>query len=173
MSNLEIDVENFMDRHDLYQVSTLGEHPPYKDRFLRVRLIQEEAAELTAAMQEENLEAIADALGDLLYVIVGAFILYRMPLDLIFREVHNSNMTKSTLDATSKGGKILGKTGGFKPPRFEKILKLEKNNIAQAKNIRLKTWTPGERVSDHRSSHWSNLYSIYYWDWCFDCCWRD
>lgn len=58
----------------------------------------EEIAELFLAMANNNREKVADALGDLLYFICGTAIMYDVPLDAVFSEIHRSNMTKIKRD---------------------------------------------------------------------------
>lgn len=61
---------------------------------LRVSLIDEELAELDEAFAEENLVEVADALGDIIYVVFGAAIACGIDLGPVFEEIHRSNMTK-------------------------------------------------------------------------------
>lgn len=61
---------------------------------LRVNLIQEELNEYAEALEQNDLLGVADALGDLLYVVVGAAVTHGLDLEGIFLEVHRSNMSK-------------------------------------------------------------------------------
>ena len=61
---------------------------------LRCNLIQEELDEFKEAMQNNDLVEIADALGDLLYVVLGAAVTYGIDMQPVFAEIHKSNMTK-------------------------------------------------------------------------------
>lgn len=68
---------------------------------LREQLIHEEYKELcistvclASADKKQMLADIADALGDLLYVVLGAAVTYGIDLEPIFNEIHRSNMTK-------------------------------------------------------------------------------
>lgn len=63
-------------------------------RQLRVRLIQEEFAELQEAMAAQDLPAVAKELADLLYVVYGTAVSYGLDMDPVFREVHRSNLSK-------------------------------------------------------------------------------
>lgn len=83
---------------------------------LRYDLIKEELYELGDALVDEDLVAVADALGDLAYVVYGAALTYGIDLDAVVREIHRSNMTKLMPDgsvAYREDGKIL------KGPWFE------------------------------------------------------
>lgn len=75
---------------------TINEAPvlsPADDK-LRVELIREEASELSDALANGDLVEIADALGDLLYVIYGAGVTYGIDLEPVVAEIHRSNMSK-------------------------------------------------------------------------------
>lgn len=61
---------------------------------LRVTLIQEECAELCAALAQTDLEAIAKELADVLYVVYGTAVSCGLDMGPIFQEVHRSNMSK-------------------------------------------------------------------------------
>lgn len=87
-------------------------------RSLRTELITEEYCELLVADEANDLVGIADALGDLLYVIHGMALTYGIPMLDVFTEIHHSNMSK--LDADNKpilreDGKIL-KGPYYHPP---------------------------------------------------------
>lgn len=91
---------------------------------LRIDLIDEELKELRMAVSSNDLVGIADALGDLDYVVNGAALEYGIPLPEITAEIHRSNMTK--LDAGGnpvyrEDGKVL-KGEGYEPPRLSTIL---------------------------------------------------
>lgn len=76
----------------------------------RIRLIQEELGELIEAMSKHNLVEIADAIGDLLWVVFGAAVNYGLPITEIFKQIHESNMSKLGEDGEpiiDSGGKIL------------------------------------------------------------------
>lgn len=77
---------------------------------LRIDLIKEETDELEAAIIDYDLTGIADALGDLMYVVVGAALVYGIPLLDVFTEIHRSNMSKLGSDGQPiyrEDGKIL------------------------------------------------------------------
>lgn len=68
--------------------------PTYEDRKLRARLIAEEFLEYIEASNKQSIVGVADALADLLYVIMGAALTWGIDMEPIFDEVHRSNMTK-------------------------------------------------------------------------------
>jgi len=86
---------------------------------LRRKLIREECQELLLGMCDNDIVEIADGLADLLYVVLGTAVSYGIPIEKVFRLVHESNMTKTTLK--DPGGKVIGKDkdGGFEPVDLE------------------------------------------------------
>jgi predicted HAD superfamily Cof-like phosphohydrolase len=88
---------------------------------LRLRLIREEMGEFEKAANDKNLVKIADALADLLYVIYGTGVSYGIDLEPIFREVHESNMSKGDPDVRVLNGKIQ-KAKNYRPPDLKPIL---------------------------------------------------
>ena len=85
---------------------------------LRIDLIKEELDELSAAMKNNDLLEVADALTDILYVTYGAGHAFGIDLDKCFEEVQNSNMSK--LDKNGKpiyneSGKVMKGPNYFKP----------------------------------------------------------
>lgn len=84
------------------------------DRSLRVTLIEEEVEELKLALRgfdkfgvrltsEQQVVAVADALGDISYVTVGAAVTWGIPLGEVFDEIHRSNMTKKAENRRADG----------------------------------------------------------------------
>lgn len=62
--------------------------------YRRLSLIGEETEELYAALTGKNLAEVADAIGDLLYVVYGTAVECGIDMYDINREIHRSNMTK-------------------------------------------------------------------------------
>ena len=96
---------------------------------LRYSLIFEELCEFADAIRDEDIVAVADALGDLIYVVIGAALEYGIPLDDVVDEIHRSNMSK--LDENGKpiyresDGKVL-KGENYSPPNLEEVLGIER-----------------------------------------------
>jgi predicted HAD superfamily Cof-like phosphohydrolase len=98
----------------------------FQRRVLRLALLREELDELMNSLGIEGdygeyIEAeapdiigVADALGDLLYLVIGSAVEWGIPLDLVLEEVHRSNMTKQAGNVRGDG-KIL-KGPEFSPP---------------------------------------------------------
>ena len=101
-----------------------------QDEFeLRYRLMAEENDEYLQACKDNNIDEIADALGDQLYILCGTILKHGLQhkIQLIFSEIHRSNMSK--LDADGKpvlreDGKIL-KSNRYFPPDIKKILQMD------------------------------------------------
>ena len=85
---------------------------------LRLDLIDEEAQELFDAAVQRDLTGVADALGDLVYVIYGMALETGIPLDDVLHEIHASNMSKTGLDGKAvlrEDGKVLKGPNYFPP----------------------------------------------------------
>jgi predicted HAD superfamily Cof-like phosphohydrolase len=94
------------------------------NRQLRIALLREEFEEYVAAEKANDLVEIADALADMIYIIYGTALVYKIPLDEIVSEVHRSNLSKLGDDGrpVRRGdGKILKGPNYFKP-RIREIL---------------------------------------------------
>ena len=93
---------------------------------LRVSLIQEELDEYRAAAEEGDLVGIADALSDLMYVVLGTYVAHGLQdlAEPLFAEVHRSNMSKLDADGAviyRADGKVL-KSDRWTPPDLATIL---------------------------------------------------
>lgn len=95
---------------------------------LRIAIIAEEFNELIAAIANEDLVEIADALGDLEYVVLGASNAYGIDLEPIFNEIHDSNMKKVDPETGKvryrEDGKVL-KPEGWQKPRLAPIIEAQ------------------------------------------------
>ena len=88
---------------------------------LRLHLILEEVSELATALMNSDTTGAADALADLLYVALGSAVAFRLPIDLIFAEVHRSNMTKG--QGSKEDPRLRDKGSEYEPPQIEEILR--------------------------------------------------
>lgn len=94
---------------------------------LRYKLMREENEEYLEAAQNGDLTEIADALGDMLYILCGTILTHGMQdvIEDVFDEIQRSNMSKLGADGKPiyrEDGKVL-KGPGFSPPDFSEILK--------------------------------------------------
>ena len=90
---------------------------PPEEFALNLRLWTEEISEYCEAVGEGDIVKIADALGDIVYVVYGAAVRHGIPLDDVFSQIHASNMTKQ--------GGGLDKTGKLIKPLWYKPVDLE------------------------------------------------
>ena len=93
---------------------------------LRFNLMKEENEEYLEAAMDGNLEEVADALGDMLYILCGTILEHGLQHKIVevFEEIQNSNMSK--LDENGKpiyreDGKVMKGPNYFKP-NIKKIL---------------------------------------------------
>lgn len=107
----------------------LGTEVSWSERYLRMRLIISEAAELADAIGIDDRVEIADALADLMYVVVGTALTFGMPLHDLFLEVHRSNMTKNAPNVREPGSKGGLKGPNFSPPDIKTILERYQGEI--------------------------------------------
>lgn len=97
--------------------------PDDAERNLRVSLITEEFEELKAT---SNPEKIADAIGDLLYVVYGTAVAYGLDAQGIFDEIHRSNMTKF-IDGYKRADGKWCKGPGYSPPDLRRFVQQPTN----------------------------------------------
>lgn len=90
------------------------------DMLLRYKLMREENEEYLEAAQNGDIVEIADALGDMLYILCGTILSHGLSdkMEPVFREIQNSNMSK--LDESGRpiyreDGKVLKGNLYFKP----------------------------------------------------------
>jgi predicted HAD superfamily Cof-like phosphohydrolase len=91
-----------------------------KDFLLRYKLMREENEEYLEAAQNGDLVEVADALGDMLYILCGTILKHGLQnkIEEVFREIQKSNMSK--LDSNGnpiyrEDGKVMKSELYFKP----------------------------------------------------------
>ena len=94
---------------------------------LRYNLMKEENEEYLEAVQNNDLIEIADALGDMMYILCGTIIEHGLQhkIEEVFDEIQRSNMSKLNHDGKPiyrEDGKVMKGPNYFKPD-FSKILK--------------------------------------------------
>ncbi|MGB5819739.1 MAG: nucleoside triphosphate pyrophosphohydrolase family protein [Saonia sp.] len=87
---------------------------------LRFNLMDEENKEYLEAANENDLIEIADALGDMLYILCGTILEHGMQykIEEVFEEIQRSNMSKLGVDGKPiyrEDGKVLKGPNYFKP----------------------------------------------------------
>ncbi len=87
---------------------------------LRYKLMREENEEYLDAAQEGDLEEVADAVGDMLYILCGTILEHGLQhkIEEVFEEIQRSNMSKLGADGQPiyrEDGKVLKGPNYFKP----------------------------------------------------------
>lgn len=90
-------------------------------RELRLKLIAEEWLELREAEDGNDLAETADAIADMIYVLVGMAHAYGIPLAAVWREVQRANMAK--LGGPVRGDGKQMKPEGWTPPDIAGVLR--------------------------------------------------
>ncbi len=95
---------------------------------LRYELMKEENEEYLEAAKNGDLVEVADALGDMLYILCGTIVEHGLQhkISEVFEEIQRSNMSKLGKDGKPvyrEDGKVL-KGPDYSQPDLEKILKL-------------------------------------------------
>ena len=103
-------------------VADLGE----AKNLLRYNLMKEENEEYLEAANNNDLTEVADALGDMLYILCGTIIEHGMQhkIEEVFDEIQRSNMSKLGSDGKPvlrEDGKVLKGPNYFKPD-IKKVL---------------------------------------------------
>ena len=116
MTNFEC-VRKFMEIFG-QEIKEKASFPNEKISSLRHDLIREELDELKEAIENRDINEVADALTDILYVTYGAGHAFGINLDKCFKEVQNSNMSKLGSDGKpiyNDKGKVMKGPNYFKP----------------------------------------------------------
>lgn len=100
---------------------------PDQIKELRFRLMEEENQEYLEAAKNNDLVEVADALGDMLYILCGTILSHGMQhkIEEVFDEIQRSNMSKLGADGEPiyrEDGKVMKGPNYFKPDIAE-ILK--------------------------------------------------
>ncbi|WP_298392307.1 nucleoside triphosphate pyrophosphohydrolase family protein [Flavobacterium sp.] len=106
---------------------TMRAHLGDDKNLLRFNLMKEENEEYLEAVQNNDIVEIADALGDMLYILCGTIIEHGLQdkIEEVFEEIQRSNMSKLGEDGRPiyrEDGKVMKGPNYFKP-NFEEILK--------------------------------------------------
>ncbi|QOG04369.1 nucleoside triphosphate pyrophosphohydrolase family protein [Flavobacterium sp. MDT1-60] len=108
--------------HSETPIADVGENK----KFLRYNLMKEENEEYLDAVQNNDLVEIADALGDMMYILCGTIIEHGLQdkIEAVFDEIQRSNMSKLGEDGQPiyrEDGKVMKGPNYFKPD-FSKLL---------------------------------------------------
>ena len=120
MKNIIEAVKDFHTAFNIgYRSTPKADLGPAKNK-LRFDLMKEENQEYFEAAQSNDLVEVADALGDMLYILCGTIIEHGMQdkIEAVFNEIQRSNMSKLGADGQPiyrKDGKVLKGPHYFKP----------------------------------------------------------
>lgn len=89
---------------------------------LGLALIREEFRELQDAVFEGPLEAVADAIGDLLYVVTWNGLAWGFPLQELMDEIQRANMAKFGPGSYKDENGKVRKPPGWTPPDIKGVL---------------------------------------------------
>jgi predicted HAD superfamily Cof-like phosphohydrolase len=109
--------------HTAFKINTKDTptvHIAEERKKLRFELMKEENEEYLEAAKNNDLVEVADALGDMLYILCGTIIEHGMQdkIEEVFNEIQRSNMSKLGEDGTPiyrEDGKVLKGPNYFKP----------------------------------------------------------
>jgi len=88
----------------------------------RAEMIREELQEYEEAAEAADVDGVADALADLLYVVYGTALVHGIPLDEVFAEVHRANLTKIVPGEPLEAGTKAPKPDGYRRPDVAAVL---------------------------------------------------
>lgn len=121
-------LDSVMEFHDAFGVmnANFPTIPASATCELRYKLMTEENDEYKEACEKHDLVGMADALGDMLYILAGTMLVHGMhhKIEEVFDEIHRSNMSKLGEDGKPiyrEDGKIL-KGENYFPPNLLKII---------------------------------------------------
>ena len=109
--------------HDTYKIGysndPIADLGPKKNK-LRFKLMSEENEEYLDASNNNDIIEVADALGDMLYILCGTIIEHGMQdiIEPVFDEIQKSNMSKLGKDGNPifrEDGKVMKGPNYFKP----------------------------------------------------------
>ena len=121
--SLQHTIDHVREFHDAFRILN-AERPTgdigERDALLRYTLMREENEEYLEAANRGDLVEVADALGDMLYILCGTILKHGLQdrIAAVFEEIQRSNMSK--LDANGQpiyreDGKVLKSDRYFKP----------------------------------------------------------
>ena len=120
-------VKKFHDAFNIDVSDSPTEDVPLDKIELRFKLMSEENKEYFEAAKNKDLIEIADALGDMLYILCGTILTHGMQdkIEEVFNAIQDSNMSKLGENGKPiyrKDGKVLKGPNYFKPD-LKKILR--------------------------------------------------
>ena len=113
-------VAKFHDAFGIESADSPSVNIPEQTILIRHNLMKEENEEYLEAAQKNDLIEVADALGDMLYILCGTILSHGMQHKItdVFKEIQRSNMSKLGPDGKPiyrEDGKVLKGPNYFKP----------------------------------------------------------
>ena len=113
-------VEKFHETYQLLSNDSPTVDLPVVIKTLRYELMKEENEEYKEAVAKNDIVEVADALGDMLYILCGTIITHGMQHKIgeVFEEIQRSNMSKLGPDGKPiyrEDGKVMKGPNYFKP----------------------------------------------------------
>jgi len=113
-------VEKFHETYQLLSNDSPTVDVPVAIKTLRYELMKEENEEYKEAVANNDMVEVADALGDMLYILCGTIITHGMQHKIgeVFEEIQRSNMSKLCPDGKPiyrEDGKVMKGPNYFKP----------------------------------------------------------
>jgi predicted HAD superfamily Cof-like phosphohydrolase len=105
-------------------IQTSPGFPDEKNIVLRKDLIKEELFELLRSIARKDVENTADAIADLIYVLIGTAIAFGIDLRPVWEEVQRANMDKYGGKKRCDGKQL--KPNGWVPPDINKAVRFGK-----------------------------------------------
>jgi predicted HAD superfamily Cof-like phosphohydrolase len=122
---IEAAIEDVREFHDAAGISEQSGPPALVHSVTRLRLLKEEVQELEEAIMENDLNEVADAYADIMFIVTGSSLMHigGAKFAKVWAEVFATNMAKCTNGklVMREDGKIL-KPEGWKPPDIASIL---------------------------------------------------
>ena len=126
--NMKKQIKDVKTFHDSFGIKNLNSPSLNNESFnLRYKLMKEENDEYLNACKDGDIVEIADALGDMMYILCGTILSHGLQhkIEEVFEEIQSSNMSKLGVNGKPilrEDGKILKGPNYFKP-NISNILK--------------------------------------------------
>ena len=119
--NMKKQIKDVKTFHDSFGIKNLNSPSLNNESFnLRYKLMKEENDEYLNACKDGDIVEIADALGDMMYILCGTILSHGLQhkIEEVFEEIQSSNMSKLGVNGKPilrEDGKILKGPNYFKP----------------------------------------------------------
>lgn len=129
-SRIMTSIKQFNFLYNIEYNSKVDPNPTLDKYGLRYELMKEENDEYLESLKNNDVIGVADALGDMLYILYGTILAHGMQhvIEEVFDEIHESNLSKLGEDGKPiyrEDGKVI-KGPNYFPPNLDKIIKYKK-----------------------------------------------